>query len=174
MLLGDKIKLRPLKIDDLEKTHEWRNNSELVKLTQGIRFPKTMEMDRDWFGHALNDKSNRNIYFGLEELSTKKYIGVFQLTNIDYISRNGVLGFIIGDMENQGKGYGYQANSLLINFAFHQLNLKKIISYIVEDNIPSIKLFNKLGFKQEGILKKHFYVDRTYKNVVIMSLINNE
>jgi len=33
MLIGEKIILRPLKMADIEKTHEWRNNIELIKLT---------------------------------------------------------------------------------------------------------------------------------------------
>lgn len=38
MINGENIILRPLKIEDLEKTHQWRNDLELIKLTQGIRF----------------------------------------------------------------------------------------------------------------------------------------
>ena len=104
MLIGEKIILRPLKIEDLEKTHEWRNNLELIKLTQGIRFPKTMEMDRDWFNQALNDKSNRNIYFGIDEIETGEFIGIIQLNGIDYISGTANWGFMIGEINNQGKG----------------------------------------------------------------------
>lgn len=97
MLIGEKIILRPLKIEDLEKTHEWRNNLELIRLTQGIRFPKTLEMDRDWFNYALNDKSNQDIYFGIDEILTGEFLGIIQLNNIDYISRNANWGFMIGE-----------------------------------------------------------------------------
>lgn len=63
MLIGERII-----IEDLEKTHKWRNDIELVKLTQGIRFPKTFEMDKEWFDNALNDTSNRNIYFSIDTI----------------------------------------------------------------------------------------------------------
>lgn len=173
MLIGEKVILRPLKIEDLEKTHEWRNNFELIKLTQGIRFPKTLEMDREWFENALSDKSNRNIYFGIDEFETGEFIGFIQLTNIDLISRNAVLGFLIGEKNKQRKGYGYESTKLVLDFAFKQINLKKIVSYVVDDNISSLKLFLKLGFREEGLLKEHFFNDGTYKNVKIVSLINN-
>jgi len=68
MLIGKNIILRPLKMEDLPKTNEWRNDIELIKLNQGIRFPKTLEMDKDWFNHVLRDTSNRNIYFGTDEI----------------------------------------------------------------------------------------------------------
>ena len=68
MLEGKKIRLRPLKIQDLEKTKIWRNNIELIINTQGIRFPKTVEIETIWFEHVLHDTSNKNIYFGIEEM----------------------------------------------------------------------------------------------------------
>lgn len=79
MLTGEKIILRPLKIEDLEKTHEWRNNLELIKLTQGIRFPKTMEMDRDWFNQALNDKATVTFILELMKFLQVTLWGLFNL-----------------------------------------------------------------------------------------------
>lgn len=174
MLIGEKIKLRPLKIEDLEKTHEWRNNLELIKLTQGIRFPKTMEMDRDWFNQALNDKSNRNIYFGIDEIETGNFIGIIQLNSIDYISGTANWGFMIGETKNQSKGIGTEFSKLILNYAFNYLNLRKITSYIVDNNVISIRLFRKLGFNEEGILRKHYFVDGDYKDVLIMSLFRTD
>lgn len=170
MLIGEKIILRPLKIEDLEKTHEWRNNLELIKLTQGIRFPKTMEMDRDWFNQALNDKSNRNIYFGIDEISSGDFVGIIQLNNIDYISGTANWGFMIGEATNQSKGRGTEFSKLILNYAFNHLNLRKITSYIVDNNVISIRLFRKFGFSEEGVLRKHYFVDGEYKDVLIMSL----
>lgn len=173
MLIGEKIILRPLRIEDLEKTHEWRNNLELIKLTQGIRFPKTLEMDCDWFNQTLNDKSNRNIYFGIDIKNTSEFIGLIQLTNIDFISGTAVLGLIISDTANQGHGYGFEANKLLLDYSFFQLNLRKITSYVVEYNQASLKLFEKLGFLNEGVLKEHFYHDGKYVDVIILSTKRN-
>jgi len=40
MLVGEKIILRPLRIEDLEKTHQWRNNLELIKTHSRCSFSK--------------------------------------------------------------------------------------------------------------------------------------
>jgi len=174
MLAGEKIILRPLKIEDLEKTHEWRNNLELIKLTQGVRFPKTMEMDRDWFNQALNDKSNRNIYFGIDEIETGDFIGIIQLNNIDYISGTANWGFMIGETINQSKGIGTEFSTLILNYTFNNLNLRKITSYVVENNSISIRLFRKLGFNEEGILRKHYFVEGEYRDILILSLFKDD
>lgn len=175
MLIGEKIVLRPLKIGDLEKTHQWRNNLELIKLTQGIRFPKTLEMDKDWFENALNDKSNRNIYFGVDEIETGDFIGIIQLNNIDYISGTAVWGFIIGDKNKQGKGYSVEAPNLLFNYAFKVLNLRKVFGYPIDFNKATLKMHQKIGcFITEGKLKNHVYFDGEFHDVLILSLFKED
>lgn len=175
MLIGENIILRSLKIEDLEKTHEWRNDLTLIKLTQGIRFPKTLEMDRDWFTDALNDKSNRNVYFGVDEIVTGEFVGIIQLNNIDYISGTANWGFIIGDKDKQGKGYSKEFSKLILDYSFNVLNLRKITSYVVDFNINSRRLFDKtIGFKEEGVLKKQFFFDREYHDVIIFSLFKED
>lgn len=175
MLIGDKIILRPLKMEDLEKTHKWRNNIELIKLTQGIRFPKTAEMDKEWFDNALHDKSNRNIYFGIDEIETGEFVGIIQLNNIDYISGTAIWGFIIGEKNMQGKGYSVEAPNLLFRYAFNVLNLRKIFSYAIACNNATLRMHQKIGnFITEGTLKKHVYFDGEYHDVFILSLFRED
>lgn len=175
MLKGKNVILRPLKIEDLEKTHQWRNDLELIKLTQGIRFPKTLEMDKEWFDSALNDKSNRNIYFGIDEIKTNEFIGIIQLNNIDYISGTAAWGFIIGDINNRGKGYSIEAPKLLFDYAFNVLNLRKITGYRIAFNKAAYFMHQFIGgFVEEGRLKKHVYFDGVYHNVVVLSLFKED
>lgn len=174
MLIGEKVILRPLKIEDLPKTHEWRNNLELIKLTQGIRFPKTMEMDRDWFNQALNDKSNRNIYFGIDEIKTGDFIGIIQLNNIDYISGTTNWGFIIGEDIKRGKGFSKEAPELLFSYAFNVLNLRKICGYRIAFNKNAFFMNLSLGFSEEGLLKQHVYYDGKYHDVHILGLFRED
>jgi len=173
MLVGEKIILRPLKISDLEKVNLWRNNLELVKLTQGIRFPKTLEMDKAWFDRALNDTTNTNIYFGIDEIESKDFIGLFQLINIDYISRTAIWGYVIGEKNKQKLGYGTIAGQLILNYAFNVLNLRKIYSYNLVGNEGTLKMQKKLGFGQEGMLKEHLYFGGEYHDVIILSICNS-
>jgi len=175
MLKGENIVLRPLKIEDLEKVNRWRNNIELIKLTQGIRFPKSREMDEEWFNNVLRDKSNRNIYFGVQETETDELVGLIQLNDIDYISGTARWGFVIGEKESQGKGYSTEAPELLFNYAFNVLNLRKIYGYPISYNIATMKMHDKIGgFKEEGILKQHVYFDGKYHDVLILSLFRED
>ena len=174
MLKGDKIILRPLKITDLDKTIQWRNDIELLKLTQGIRFPKTHEMEKAWFEKVLNDTSNKNIYFGIDEISTNDFIGIIQLNNIDYISGNANWGLNIGEIKKRGKNYSIEASNLLFHYAFNILNLRKLTGFATAFNKPALMLHHSIGnFKLEGTLKKHYYFDNNYHDILILSLFKD-
>lgn len=174
MLTGKKIILRPLKIEDLETTNKWRNNLELIKLTLGIRFPKTLEMDNDWFDHTLNDKSNRNIYFGIDELKKSEFIGIIQLTNIDWISKTCEFGIVIGNSSITGMGYGKEAMHLLFKYAFNIINLQKITLKVAGFNDKAISIYEKIGFVKEGTLEKHIFFDGIYSDICIYSLFKEQ
>lgn len=45
----------------------------------------------------------------------------------------------------QGKGYATEAGGAAIDFAFNELKANKVISLIQPDNIPSIKVAERLG-----------------------------
>lgn len=171
MLIGKNLVLRPLKMSDMEKTYNWRNNIELIKLTQGIRLPKTFEVEKNWFEAVLADKTNKNIYFGIDELSTSEFIGIIQLNNIDYFSGTATWGLIIGEAAKQGKGYGVQAPNLLFQYAFNVLNLRKIFGYAITCNKATLRMHEKIGgFVEEGRLKRHVFFDGEYHDVLILSL----
>jgi len=175
MLIGKNITLRPLKMEDLEETHKWRNNLELIRVTQGIRFPKSLELDKAWFEHALSDMSNRNIYFGIDENETEEYVGMIQMNNIDYISGTATWGFIIGDSSKHGKGYSTEAPKLMFDYAFSVLNLRKIFGYALDNNVASKKMHKKIGsVSDEGLLKKHVYFNDEYHDVRVLSIFRED
>lgn len=175
MLKGKNIILRPLRKTDIIKTMIWRNDIEIIKMAQLIRFPKTEELESTWYDHALNDKSNRNLYFGIDEIVTGEFVGIIQITDIDWVSGTGVWGYIIGDKDKRGKGYSKEAPMLLFDYAFNFLNLRKIFGYPVNFNQATLKMHEKIGnFKTEGCLKNHVFYDGKYHDVLILSIFKED
>lgn len=169
MIKSEKITLRPLRSEDWENTIHWRNDLKLTKQVMSHPFPITDLLEKEWFNHILIDKSNRNIYFGIEQKQNSKLIGIIFLTQINWISKNCYLGILIGDNSNRGKGYGTEAVKLITDYAFNVLNLNKITLEVVDQN-DAIKLYNKLGFHSEGLLKNHYYFNNDYFDIHILSL----
>lgn len=53
----------------------------------------------------------------------------------------------------EGKGFGYEASSLLINTGFTEFGLEKIAAFTTPENILSQKLIEKLGLKYIKIIQ---------------------
>ncbi len=54
---------------------------------------------------------------------------------------------------------GYQSVSFLANQVFKETNIYKLFVMIVIGNRASRKIVEKIGFKQEGLLKKQFLIE---------------
>jgi UDP-4-amino-4,6-dideoxy-N-acetyl-beta-L-altrosamine N-acetyltransferase len=173
MLKGEKVILRPLKLDDWHKTIIWRNDINIKKLAMMHPFPITEMNEIEWYEGLLKSKSDRTIYFAVADKNDEP-VGFIFLNNINRTNRNCYLGIVIGDTNNQGKGYGKDALITLLNYAFKNLNLKKVSVEVVETNINAIKLYKTIGFKEEGNMKEQFFSDGNYYNVLIMSKFEND
>jgi len=83
-------------------------------------------------------------------------------------------GIAIGEKDEWGKKYGEEALRLLIEYAFHHLNLHRISSGAVEFNERSIKLHKKLGFQEEGRLRKERFENGKYWDRTLFGLLKEE
>jgi ribosomal-protein-alanine N-acetyltransferase len=77
--------------------------------------------------------------------SSGEYVGTVQATIYEEGPAN--LGYVFGS-NYWGKGYAYEACSGLIEYLFNEYQLKKLKAEVHFENIASIKLLEKLGFKR--------------------------
>lgn len=171
---GAVVKLRPLMMDDLATTILWRNDPALKERVLGYRFPVTVPMEQNWYERNLRQSSPDSAYFGIEKIGQSSLVGMVSLTDIDWISRHAVLGIVIGRAADQGNGCGKDAVSLILSYAFNSLNLSRIWLKVAVYNKAAIRLFEKLGFKSEGILRNHVYVNGKYHDIKIMGALASE
>jgi RimJ/RimL family protein N-acetyltransferase len=54
------------------------------------------------------------------------------------------------------------------------MNLRKIKALVFSDNDKAIKMYEKWGFKEEGILKEEIFKGGKFKDVVVMSILGSE
>ncbi|HBX50585.1 MAG: hypothetical protein A2W98_01220 [Bacteroidetes bacterium GWF2_33_38] len=103
----------------------------------------------------------------------ENFIGMIYLKNINWISRNCYFTIFIGEKVERGKNIGQQAMELTHEYVFNYLNMRKITLEVVKFNNSAIKLYQKMGYKEEGILKEHFFFNNSFHDVCIFSIINN-
>jgi len=68
------------------------------------------------------------------------------------------------DEQYSGKGIMSEAVWLMVQFAFSTLKLNRVEAYVSPNNIGSIRVLEKVGFLQEGLLKQLLYINGQWED----------
>lgn len=150
----------------------WLNNYEVTRYLETGKFPSTPEAIRKYLERFQD--STADLILAIVDTDTDQHIGNVTLNRINWINRTADTGLIIGKKEFWGKGYAFEAWSLVLEYAFQRLGLRKIIAGAVVDNVTSITILKKLGFKIEGTFCQEFLVDGEYKDGIRLGLLREE
>lgn len=80
----------------------------------------------------------------------------------------------IGEKEYWGQGYGKEALSILLNYAFQELNLHRVSLRVFSFNEKAIKLYKNLGFKEEGNSRQSLYRNGHWHDILHMGILKEE
>lgn len=173
MYIGQKIRLREYRKEDIEQALCFINDPDLKRLLPpGIPYLNTLEDERKWVEGLSASKDNYD--FAIETLLDKKYIGGCGINNIDWKNSVAVVGIFIGDKDYWGKGYGTDAMKVLQKFIFEQMNIHKVKLHVFSYNERAIKSYEKCGFKVEGVLRQEIFRDGRYNDIIVMGILKEE
>ena len=103
--------------------------------------------------------SQREFTFGIYPLGTDHLIGHIALYSVKRLPySSGFIGYAM-DEAYVGKGIATEAVELIVNFAFKEVGLHRIEAYVAPENKASIRVLEKVGFLQEGLLRKLLYIN---------------
>ncbi|NMB28618.1 MAG: GNAT family N-acetyltransferase, partial [Clostridiaceae bacterium] len=103
-----------------------------------------------------------------------KTIGIVSISDIDFVSGNGELGVMISDVNVRGMGLATEACILMLDYAFGELRLHRVTVRVAPDNEPSLQLFRKLGFIQEGRMREVMRRRDCYCDLLLFGLLEDE
>ena len=73
---------------------------------------------------------------------------------------------------NQTQDNNAQAVGFCTKLAFNELRMHKVTAVVHPGNVPSMKLLNRLGFVQEGLLHDYLILHGKWCNHYIYGLVN--
>ncbi|MFH2103947.1 MAG: GNAT family protein [Chloroflexota bacterium] len=95
------------------------------------------------------EEDKNTFHFRIRTLTDDRLMGFIELTWISWSNSNGYIRLGIGAPEDRCKGYGREALSLLLRYAFVELNLHRLTAVIPDYNLPALALFKSAGFAEE-------------------------
>jgi len=171
MYFGEKIKLRTYKESDIEDSYALIENIEIKSmLGRDVIFPYSLDEQKEF----VKNSTNKPCYdFAIELLETGEYIGGCGINECNTTSQVATIGIWLG-IDYQGKGLGQDALKTLCRFIFDEMNIRKIKLTYFAFNQKGLKCYKKLGFKEEGILRKELFRFGEFHDIYIMGMFRNE
>ncbi|NQV00745.1 MAG: GNAT family N-acetyltransferase [Parcubacteria group bacterium] len=170
-LKGRKSVLRPLnKETDLQSCLRWINDQDVIQYVSAY-LPSSTQDEEEWFNNL--QKRKEDIVLGIETL-VGEFIGVTGLHNINWKDRTASHGVIVGEKKYWGRGYGTDANMVLLDYAFNTLNLRRIYSSVIAFNERSLQYHLTCGYQIEGVQRKQAYKKGKYWDVIFLGVFEEE
>ncbi len=153
---------------DLHLISKWRSNLEISAfLRPGMR---TLNEVQTWYRDYFSAETNRLFLISYNE----KAIGYFTIEGIDHINRKCEFGIVIGELDFHNKSIGTSVINLMLEKAFNDMGMHRILAVVNEDNVSSIKCFTKAGFIVEGKHREARVINDKYKDVLLFSILEHE
>lgn len=162
------VRLAPLEEFDADLLYVWQNSSNIRDWTMGFRFPVQKEEVKEWIKKQREHNAKSRVVFAIRQ--KQDFVGTIQLNSMDQYQRKALLGVYIGESNKRNTGLGFISCSLLIDYAFNGLDMRKLGLEVLSINQKAVNLFEKLGFQKEGTKVKEYFLDGQYLNVCIYGL----
>jgi len=148
------VRIRPLNADD---------HKSFLKITTDesmwIYFTYDLSVESElkaWIDIALEDLKNRNrLAFTIIEKATGNPIGSTSFGNISYRDKRIEIGWTWISREFQGKGVNNDIKYLMLKYIFETVGFERAEIKTDVLNLPARKALQRIGAKEEGILRSH-------------------
>lgn len=95
-------------------------------------------------------------------------VGLIGLADIDSKNRSAHVGYVTGK-KYRNRGIASAALSMVCTFAAQSLGLKKFHTSVMHDNLASIRVLIKCGFKMDGIQSDGFHFNGSSADLFLFS-----
>jgi RimJ/RimL family protein N-acetyltransferase len=163
------ISLRMVERDDLRTITDLRNEpSTWAELTDPL--PVTEGDELDWF-RSISLRAGRFWAVAFNELHP--FLGLVRMDERDPQNRSIRVGLdVLPDL--RGLGHGTAIYRAILEYCFLELNCHRTWLQVLVTNERALRLYKKLGFQREGVLRKAVFRHGKYVDYVVLSLLEEE
>jgi RimJ/RimL family protein N-acetyltransferase len=173
MLKGHRVILRALQREDLPRLCDFNNDLEVQLLAEfNPPRPQSLAREQTLFDEQVRTDRQGGVEFAIE--AQGQFIGTCALGEVHPAHGTCGVNILIGDREHWGKGYGREAISLLIEYAFNMRNVRKLWLTTSATNKRALRCYGACGFVEEGRQRQQQWLNGKYVDEVYMGLLREE
>src|SRR5262245_38986491 len=134
--------------------------------------PPTLAEHLQWLAD-MEARGDRHEFMIVERASGRS-VGTIGLSHIDRVNRRAEYGVLIGEPDARGKGLAAEASRLLLAYAFGTLALRRVYLHVFARNSDALRLYRRVGFQTEGVLRQHIRKGCEFLDVTVMAALADE
>jgi RimJ/RimL family protein N-acetyltransferase len=167
--------LRPITEQDAMVLSEYVKNEPEIWQFSLVAIQKVEDLE-GYIKTALQSRLDKTAYpFIVFDKASQTYVGSTRYYDIQLAFETTQLGYTWYGKKVWGTGLNAHCKFLLLQFAFEQMNLKRVEFRADNDNKRSIAAMQKIGCNVEGILRSHLpRPDGTRRDSIVLSITQEE
>ena len=173
LLRGEKVRLTAVQSGDIGAIARWWHDPEFLRL---YNTAPAAPRNEDQLSRRFDTShtSHDSYLFAIRLLEEDDLIGLLEFDGVEWAHRTTFVSIGIGAAEHRGLGYGRDAMTVALRFAFHELNLHRVCLTVFGYNAAAIALYEGLGFQREGAYREHLERDGRRYDMYLYGLLRRE
>lgn len=165
--------IRPISLIDKSEILDYRSDKEINKYQGWI--PETIDDVVTFIGKIAIKINEPETWFQfvIIEKETQKIIGDLGIHFFDKENKQVEIGITL-NKAFQNKGYATESIKKVIEYLFKDLKKHRIITSVDPDNINSIRLVARIGFRKEGYFVESLFIHGKWVDDLIYAMIEKD
>lgn len=163
------IRLRRLEEKDIPGMLEWMHDPEINRWYRFDGASMTEERARNFIAGSFTETSR---HYAIAD-EDDQYLGTISLEDIDRENAHALYAVSLRACA-QGHNVAYSATKLLLEIAFHELDLERVYLNVLSDNERAKRFYEKAGFRYEGRFRKHLMLRGAWHDWDWYSILKEE
>lgn len=173
MIHAGNLQLRAVEPGDVDLLYGWENDPEIWHVSNTLT-PYSRFQIEQFVMNAQQDlyaTGQLRLIIEVREHDLKgEPAGAIDLFDIDAVNRRAGIGILVNNAY-RNRGIATEAVEAMIGYARETLHLHQLYCNISDDNLQSIRLFEKLGFVRCGIRREWLIASSGWKDEFMYQLI---
>lgn len=166
-LIGSRVRMRPIREDDLDALWEMLCDEESRRLT-GTHPEFTREAADRWYRSRGRDADRLDL--AVATLEDDRCVGEAVLNGLDVANRSCGFRICLLGRSVFGRGFGTEATRLMVGHAFAR-GVHRVELEVYDLNPRARHVYEKVGFTVEGVRREALLWDGVYHDAIVMGLL---
>ena len=168
----DRLSLRPFRLSDAPDVQRLAGDWSIADTTLNVPHPYEDGMAERWIStHQPKFEAGELAVFAIVAKAESELVGAISL-ELDRSFDRGQLGYWIGK-PFWGLGYCTEAAASMLRFGFSALGLNRIHSSHLKRNPASGRVMQKIGMREEGVLRQHTKKWGNFEDLVLYGILRD-